>query len=96
MITNDIYPFAKAEPFRDGMRWLGGEIRIIPGGTAANADYLVTHTMRRVPRAFLLLDVGTNAITGPLPRGSTAWDRAQVSFNLPNVAASQPLIGLLI
>lgn len=90
------FPFAKAEKFTDGMKWLGGEIHIIPGGTAANVNFVINHSMRRTPRAFLLLDVGTNAISGPLPRGTTAWDYAKFSLNLPAVAAAQPVTGLLI
>lgn len=88
--------FSRAEPFVDGRPFLGGEIVIIPGGTAANANFVKTHHRRRIPRAALLLDVGTNAITGPLPRGTTAWSTTQVSWAIPTVAANQPLILLLI
>lgn len=90
------FPFAKAEAFKDGLKWLGGEIVIIPGGTAANVNYTKTHHLKRTPRALLLLDVGTNAIAGPIPRGTSVWSPTQFSLNLPTIAAAQPLTALLI
>lgn len=88
------FPFAKAEVFTDRAKYLGGEIHIIPA-QAASANLQVPHTLRRLPRAFLILDIGTNPpIATPLPRGATAWSFATFSLNLPTLTA--PLIGLLL
>ena len=90
-------PFARAQAqaFRDGQPYLGGQIRILSGALAANANYAVPHNLRVTPRFVWLLDAGTTGITGPLPRGATAWNSLNVYLNLPAVAAGQNLTLLI-
>lgn len=70
-------------PLTNGLKYLGGEIRIIPSG-AANANYPLAHTCQRPPRLCDVLDIGTNtAMPTPFPRGATAWSSTIVYLNLP-------------
>ena len=88
------FPFGTAAPFRAGDPFLGGQIIVLPIAVA-NANTVISHSLRRLPRAFLVLDVGTQAIAAiPFPRGTTAWTFAVFSLNLP--ALTSAVTGVLL
>jgi hypothetical protein len=89
------FPFGTGAPFRSGDPYLGGEIVVLPVGSA-NPNTLIAHTLRRLPRAFLVLDVGTQVfgVSIPFPRGATPWSQSQFSLSLPIL--STPVVGVLI
>lgn len=93
VVNRQLFPFGDGQPLRDGAPYLGGVLVQIPAG-AANANATHAHGLRRLPRFFMVFDVGTNAaIATPFPRGTSAWTVAQFSLNLP--ALSAPVWGLL-
>lgn len=99
------FPFGTAAPWKSGDAYLGGQIVILPAA-AAQANAVIAHSLRRVPRAFLVLDIGAQTITTPatfgtitvptipFSRGTTPWNQATFSLALP--ALSAPVTGVLV
>jgi hypothetical protein len=89
------FPLGTAAPWKNGDPFLGGQIVILPVAVA-NANTVITHNLRRLPRAYLVLDIGIQTFpilyggnTGPpFGRGSTAWTFAVFSLNLPALTAA--------
>jgi hypothetical protein len=87
------FPLGTVAPYVNGQPFLGGEILILLAA-ASNTNSTFAHTLRRVPHAYWVLDVGRNmAMLTPFERGSTAWTQSLVSFNLPLI--TYPVTGVL-
>jgi hypothetical protein len=90
------FPFSgDGRAFYDFQPYLGGTIRLVKGVQAANGNFQISHTCRKIPRAVEVLDSGTVSAPSPLPRGTSAWTFANVFVNLPAVAAGQTLVLLV-
>lgn len=88
-MPNPLFPFSDGTQFSTTMRtpWLGGEVIPISSGVA-NANFLISHGLRRVPRFALVLQPSTNInLQGALAQGTAGWNATAINVNVPSRGA---------